>query len=177
MNIKDILAGTAVLVIGGATYTINQADVVANFASSTGLSQQEAEQYVTQISEDDLVSFNEIGTTHIEEGQDLLKVAADIDCFNYEYEWESLSLTCETGKAQLQELGKDSIALGHAYEKIGSESASETDIATTISLLSEVNSDYEFTMVENALDPASIDETKKTNSYNKAVLQAALTGK
>lgn len=175
MSIKEAAVGTVVtIVIGGTAYTINQTDVINNFADDTGLTQQQAEQYVNEVNEDELVPYGELGSDYINDGQEVRNIATQTDCVNYEYEWESTTLSCEKGKAQLDKIGKDSISLGKAYKKLGSDSASRDDISTTIGLIDKLNSDYEFDIVSKLLDQATVDDVKKSNSYNKAVLKAAL---
>lgn len=175
MSIKEVAVGTvATIVIGGTAYTINQADVVNNFADDTGLTQQQAEQYVNEVDESDLVSYSELGSDYIDEGQEVRNIAAQTDCLNYEYEWESATLSCKKGKTQLNKIGKDSILLGRAYKKLDSDSASKNDISRTIKLIDDLNAGYELDIVSRILDSATIDEVKKTNSYNKAVLEATL---
>jgi hypothetical protein len=176
MSIKEIIVGTVVtLVIGGTAYTVNQSDVINNFASDTGLSQQQAEEYVKGVSEDDLVPYDELGTSYITEGEEILTGVSQIDCVNYEYEWESPTLTCDQGKAQLSKLANDEISLGRSYIKLAAEDASRTDISTTVGLIGDVNTDLDLEVVTKVLDSATVDEAKKTNSYNKATLSAALT--
>ncbi len=162
------------LVIGGSVFTFSQADVVKNFAENTGLTQQEAEQYVNEIKEEDLAQFDELGSDFISEGQDMVATANDIDCVNYEYEWESYALNCEEGKSQLKRIGNDAIALGESYKILDTKEATETDISLAISNIDRYNADLELRVVVAMLDPTTIDEIKKTNSYNKALLQAAL---
>jgi hypothetical protein len=175
MAVKEIATGTIItLVIGGSAYTISQTDVIENFADDTGLTQQQAEEYVKNIDEDELVPYADLGSDFVKEGNEILAEVAQIDCDNYEYEWESPTLSCVTGRNQLAELGNDEVALGQAYIKLDSDSASKTDISETVRLIDEVNSDYGFEIVRKILDFASIDEAKKTNSYNKATLEAAL---
>src|SRR3712207_4681994 len=136
MAVREIAAGAIItVVIGGGAYTINQADVVSNFASDTGMSQQEAQKYVSDVKDEDLVSYDKLGTTLISDGNDVLSSTQQIDCVNYEYDWESPTLTCEQGKIQLTELGNSEVALGHAYKKLGSDSASRDDIANTVVLI------------------------------------------
>lgn len=174
MGIRELAAGTAItVVIGGSAYTINREEVVDNFADDTGLTQEQSEEYIQGI-ENDLVSYSELGPSSVSTGQDILNTATQIDCINYEYEWESPGLSCNEGKAQLTELGTDIIALGNAYSKLGSDSASKTDISATVGLIDEVNYDFGFSIVNKMLDASIIDESKKSNSYNKATLQAAL---
>ncbi len=170
------LIGGAILtiIIGGTAYTISQADVVKHFADDTGLTQEQAEQYISGITDDDLVTFNELGADFINDGQEILKYSAGIDCVNYEYEWESNTLSCYQGKSQFKKMGNDEISLGQAYKKLGSDSASKDDISETINLIDKVNSNLELSIVDNVLDRSTIDETKKSNSYNKAILKAAL---
>lgn len=171
---KKIIGTVITLVIGGTAYTFSQADVVKNFSEDTGLTQQEAEQYVSEIKEEDLAPFDEIGSDFISEGQDMVAEADDIDCVNYEYEWESYTLNCEEGKSQLKKLGNSEIALGKAYKVLDTEDATEEDISSVIRNIDRHNADLELSIVTAVLDPPTIDELKKTNSYNKALLQAAL---
>jgi hypothetical protein len=173
--IKELVAGAVVtVVIGGTAYTVNKEDVVENFADDTGLSQQEAEQYVNQVGQDELVPYDEVGNSYTESGQYILSTAREIDCENYEYDWESPTLSCAAGKSQLLELGNDEVALGQAYTRLDSDNATRDDIAATIRLLDDVNNGYDSNIVRNIIEFSFIDESKKTNSYNKATLQAAL---
>lgn len=175
MGIKEIVAGGVVtIVIGGTAYTVNQQDVVNNFANDTGLSEQQATDYVNNVKEEDLVEYDVLGKSYIDGGEGYLATAKDIDCENYEYEWQSSTLSCPVGKQQLAELGNDEISLGESYVRLAAPDASKTDINSTISLLSEVNSNYDLEIVGNILDKAEIDEITNTNSYNKALLEAAL---
>jgi hypothetical protein len=173
--IKELVAGGIVtLVIGGATYTVSQKDVADNFADDTGLSQQEAEQYVSNVKQEDLLDYDEVGDSYITDGNMIISSANEIDCVNYDYEWQSASLTCTQGKAQLMQLGNDEISLGKSYIKLGTDSANEADINVTIGLLTDVNAGYDNTIITYLLYPSDIDEAKKANSYNKALLEAAL---
>ncbi len=171
---KKIIGAVITLVIGGTIYTFSQADVVKNFSKDTGLTQQEAEQYVSKIKDEDLVPFGEIGSDFISEGQDMVEAANDIDCVNYEYEWESYTLNCEGGKSQLKRFGNSEIVLGKAYKVLDTEEATEDDISLVIRNIDRLNNDLSLDVVTWMLDPPTIDEIKKTNSYNKALLQAAL---
>lgn len=175
MGVKEIIAGGVVtLVIGGTAYTVNQQDVVNNFANDTGLSEQQASEYVNNVKEEDLVEYDELGKSYIEGGESYLSTANDIDCDNYDYEWQTPTLTCSKGKQQLVELGNDEISLGESYVRLSAPDASRIDISKTISLLSEVNSNYDLEIVGNLLETADIEEITNTNSYNKALLEAAL---
>ncbi len=171
---KKIIGAVITLVIGGTVYTFSQADVVKNFSKDTGLTQQEAEQYVSGIKDEDLAPFDEIGSDFISEGQELIEAANDIDCVNYVYEWESYTLNCEEAKSQLRRFGNNEIALGKAYRALESEEADEDEISLVIRNIDRLNSDLSLDIVTWMLDPPTIDEIRKTNSYNKALLQAAL---
>lgn len=175
LGIKEIVAGGAItLVIGGTAYTVNEARVVDNFAKDTGLSQQQAEEYVNGLKESDLTTFGQVGSDFISSGKELNKIASELDCVNYEYEWESPTLSCDTGKNQLSELGKDEVSLGESYKKLDSDSATKADMSATVALIDEVNADYSFEIVSKYLDPSKTEETKKSNSYNKSILKAAI---
>ena len=172
---KDIIKGAIItLVIGGSAYTFSTADVVQNFAEDTGLSQEQAEQYISEVDEDDLASFDMIGSQFVSDGQQFLDLASEIDCTDNEYEWESISLSCKKAKEQVGRLARSYIALGNVYIRLVSDSASRDDMSEAISLIDQLNSDLESDIVPVLLDLETIDEEKKTNSYNKAVLKAAL---
>lgn len=177
-SIKNIaIGGIITLVIGGGAYTFSQVDVAKNFANDTGLTQEQAENFINAIPEEELASWKEIGASEINDGQALTEVFHEIDCDNYEYEWESATLSCAEGKRQLEKLAKDSTQLGQAYIKLSSDSASDDDISETIRLLDQQNYDYKFEIVGAILDWSTIDQMKKTNSYNKALLKTALESK
>jgi len=169
-----IIAGIITLVIGGTVYSVSQEDVIDNFSKDTGLSQQESQRYVEAVTEDDLVAFDKLGSDFISEGQESLSIASDIDCVNYYYEWETDTLSCEEGKSQLTKVGNSEIALGKAYTILASESASAEDVSSVIKLIDRLNADYSLEIVSQVIDYSTLDELKKTNSYNKALLQAAL---
>lgn len=178
MASKGGIIGTIITIaIGGTIFSVSKADIVKNFSKDTGMSQQQAEEYVENISEDELVSYDKIGADFVSEGQEILKTSSKIDCVNYKYEWETSTLSCEKGKSQIKTLGDNEILLGNAYTVLASETASTKDISLVISLIDKVNENYNFEIVSFIFDRSEIDETKNTNSYNKAMLQAALDSK
>lgn len=174
-NIKGIVTGTIItLLIGGTAYNINQEDVIQNFADDTGMTQEQAELYIDKIPEEELSSWNQVGSDFINDGQELINFVHEIDCVNYEYEWESTTLSCTEGRNQIDKFAKDSILLGQAYKKLDSESASKDDISKTIILIDQLNSDYQLKIINFVLSMSEINEIEKTNSYNKALLKTVL---
>lgn len=175
MDLKEALVGVvATVVIGGTAYTINQADLVDNFAENAGLTQEQAEEYIDSLDEDDLATFDEIGDSYIVDGNDILGFTAEIDCVNYTYEWESSSLSCTEGVKQLTKAGNDSVALGESYKKLDQEGSDEADMLETISLIDVVNADYDLEIVKALLTEEDILETKRIGSYNKSLLEAVI---
>lgn len=176
MNIiKNIVTGTIVtIIVGGTAYTVSQGDIIKNFAKETGLTQEQAEQYIKEIPEEELVPWSEIGSQAIKEGQEILEMANEIDCVNYEYEWESSTMSCSNVKAQINKFGKAEVLLGQSYAKLDLDSASMNDIRETIRLIDEMNSYLQLEVISFALDQSTIDEIRKTNSYNKALLKTVL---
>jgi len=168
------IAGIITIIIGGTAYKVSQADIVNIFSDETGMSQNEAEQYIENIPEDELVSLDELGSDYIADGQDFLSIASQIDCVNYYYEWETETLSCAEGKSQLITFGESEIALGEAYDVLNSESASTEDISSAIWLIDRVNENYSLEIISEVLDSSEIDDAIKSNLYNKALLQAAL---
>lgn len=169
-----IIGAIITVVIGSVTYNVSQKAIVDNFSRDTGMSKQEAEQYVESITEDDLVAWDELGSDHISAGQDFLDIADDLDCVDYYYEWETDSLSCEEGRFQLKRMGNSEIVLGKGYIALAAESASTEDIVSVIKLIDKYNADLTLEIVKQILDYQTLDEIKKTNSYNKALLQAVL---
>lgn len=169
-----LTGGVLTLVIGGASYSFSQQDVANNMVNDTNLSQEQAEQYVSNVTEEDLVSFDELGSSFVTQGQEALEMAKDIDCTNYEYEWESSILSCAEGKNQLSEYARDNIAVGHAYQAMSLDSSSETDINHAIEMIGELNSDLKLPIIKWIFTSADIEEINNTNSYNKALLETAL---
>lgn len=172
-----IIGGIISLVIGGVVYNMSQADVAKNFSKDTGMSQEEAQQYVEKVNQDELVPFDKLGADIVSGGQDIVSTASKIDCANYSYKWETESLSCEQGKSQLRSIGNSEMALGKAYIKLSSKSASTEDIKSVIILIDKVNANLKYEVVNQMLDKATIDEMRKTNSYNRALLQTALDSK
>lgn len=174
-NIKNIIGGGIItLVIGGTAYTFNQEAVVNNFAEDTGVTQQEAQEYVSGVEEDELSSYEELGNSLIAYSVETLKDANDIDCVNYEYEWESPALTCDEGKNQLNKIGKSEELLGQSYIKLQSDSATKVDMQNTIQYLDELSVNYDSEIYKSYYDEAQIKDLKMTNSFNKSMLKAAL---
>lgn len=177
MSVKETVTGVIVtVVIGGTTFAVSQSDIVNNFAADTGMSQQEAEQYVESVKDEDLVPFLELGESLIKDGQSLLADARTIDCMNYEYEWESATLSCGAGVDQMNKLANGEIALGNSFKTLDQSTATDADIAVAIRLTDVVNSYYDYEMVGKLYDQVTITEAKRTNSYNKSILQAVLDG-
>lgn len=178
MNIKEAIVGTVLtVVIGGTAYTVSQSDIVDNFAKNTGLTQEQAEEYVNSIEDDEFATFDQMGLFYIQDGEDLLETANGIDCTNYEYEWESSTLSCSQGKEQLSKLGNDSVSLGQAYRKLDTDSATKDDISLTINFIDIIQEGYNYQIVRAFLDDITIEESKKTDSYNKALLETILESK
>jgi len=171
---KKVVGTIITLVIGGVVFTFSQADVVKNFSKDTGLSQQEAQQYVNNIKKEDLASFDKIGSDFISFGQNVEKMANGIDCNNYTYKWESNNLSCEEGKSQVYTLGVNEVDLGDAYKVLDTKTATKDDMSLVIRDIDTLNADLGLDVVTSLLDQSFIGELKKENSYNKALIEAAL---
>ncbi len=174
---KKIIGAIITLVIGGTVYTFSQADLVKNFSKDTGLSQQEAQQYVNGIKKEDLQSFDKIGSEFISQGQQIEQLTNKIDCANYTYKWVSDNLSCEEGKNELNTIGNNEIDLGNAYKILDTDKATKNDMSSAIKDIDTLNSDFELGIATALLDQKIIEDTKKTNSYNKALLESALNSK
>jgi hypothetical protein len=173
---KFLIGGVITLVLGGTAYTFTQEDVINNFAEDTGVSQEQAKEYVNNIKESDIVPYQELGAGLVSDGRLTVDTAEEIDCVNYEYDWETTLLSCDDGKSQLRQSGEDDIALGNSYIKLDSDTTTVSDIQETISLIDKVNANYDLPILQALMTSSDIDEIKKTNSYNKSLLKSALEG-
>lgn len=174
-NLKNIITGGIItLVVGGAAFTFTQEAVVDNFAKDTGLTQEQAEQYVNNIPEEELVSFDKLGQSYISASEDTLEYSNSIDCESYEYEWESVTLSCAAGKAQLRKTSNTEKLVGQGFITLSSDSATREDMSSVIGYLDQLNSDYSLAISRAIFEETVLDEFKKTNSYNKSILKAAL---
>lgn len=173
-DINKWIIGTIItVVIGGTTYTFNQEDFVKNFAEDTGVTQEQAQDYVDNIPDSDLSSFKDIGNKLVDAGKSTISESESIDCINYEYDWQSTALTCPEGKMQIKQIGQDYISLGESYIKLDLENSTNTDIKETISLIDKVNNNLNLTIIKSIMTPSEIEDEKKTHSYNKAILKTA----
>lgn len=177
--IRHIIGGVTILVIGGTSYAIKQSNVVSNFSKNTGMSQQQSQQYVNNISKNDLQSFSKIGQGFVSDGNSILTTANKLDCANYTYQWVSASLTCSDGVSQLQAIGTDEISLGNCYESLDSDLGSNgaSTINECITDINTVDSDYGLPVATVLLDSKTADNIRNTDAYNKSVLEAALQSK
>ena len=172
---KNLIKGAVTLMIGGAIFTVSQSDIVKNFVDNTGMNQQQAEKYINNIKQSDLASFSKIGADLVTAGNKINSI--NIDCVNYSYKWETSLLGCEAGKNQLQKIANDEILLGNCYKELDTNlgdsiKAKMNECVTDIDI---TNTDYDLPIVSALLDSKTITESFNTNSYNKSVLQAALS--
>ena len=174
-TIKNIIGGGIItVVIGGSIFTFTQPDVVDNFAEETGLSTEQADQYINNISEDELATFTEIGSELVTESTNTTEIANTVDCDTYEYEWESPTLTCPLAKQQIEEMAQIEKSVGEAFIQLDAEDASTSDIQKTITLLDQLNTSYSQEISFALYGEEDLQEVILTNQYNKAILQATL---
>ena len=173
---KRIIGGVITLIIGVSIFAISESDIAKNFSDNTGMTQEQAEEYINDISEDELDSFSEIGQDFIDEGNLLVDGLGDIDCINYTYEWETSLLSCLDGKDQLQTMGNDVIRLGNCYKLLDTDlgDSAESKMSECISDIDRVNSNYTLPIATAILDTEDITDLVNTNIYNKSLLEAAL---
>jgi len=115
-----------------------------------------------------------LGAGYVLEGQDILDAAAELDCVNYQYGWQTDTLSCDEGYAQLMEFGQSSVELGEVYKVLGSESATTLDIVEAIRLIDKNNLSVDSEIMVMLLGESGVDEYIKSNLYNKAILKTAL---
>lgn len=174
--VKRVIGGVVTLVIGGTTVAVSQTDIAKNFSQNTGVSEQQAQQYVNNIKQSDLASFSDVGNELITDGNSILSQVQQTDCVNYKYQWEAPTLSCSDGKNQLQGIGNDEVALGNCYQALGTDlgSAAKPKMSECITDIDTVDSDYDQPVATALLDSNTITEVKNRNIYNKSLLQAAL---
>ena len=172
---KKIIGGVIAVAIGGTTFAISQSNIVNKLSENTGLTQQEAQQYVDSIPESNLQSFATIGQDLVSDGKSILNTVSSIDCVQNTYQWETPSLDCADGKEQLQNIGNDEIELGNCYQTLDTNLGDtvKSKISECIKDIDRVDSDYALPITD-VLDSETKSDYKNTNAYNKSVLQTAL---
>lgn len=173
---SKLVGGAVVLVLGGTGFAITQTDVVNNFAQETGMTQEEAQKYADDTS-NNAASFEVVGDDLIKSGQDGRKAVAEIDCEKYTYEWESAALSCVEGKSQLKVLAQNDIELGECFKALDEDlgAAAKSKIQECINEIDQNNAGYDENPIASKLyGNETIEETKKSNLYNKSVLRTAL---
>lgn len=175
MSVKKSIVGAVItIVIGGVGYTVTKTDIAKNFAKDTGMSQEQAQQYIDSVKEEDLATFDKIGEEFADGGNKLKQTASQIDCGTYKYDWESDTLPCAKGKSQLDQVADRMVALGKAYIKLADESANKNDIRDTINKIDAVSQAYDYEVFVKGVGQEEVKESKLKLSYNKSLLQAAL---
>ncbi|MCU0678451.1 MAG: hypothetical protein MUF19_02605 [Candidatus Pacebacteria bacterium] len=174
-NIKNIITGGIItLVVGGAAFSFSQQDVINNLSEDTGMTEEQAEQYVNNIAPEDLVSWSEVGNSFLAESKETRTAADGVDCENFDYDWQSTTLTCTQGKEQLLLIAATEEKVGNAYLQLDTENATKEDMQLVINYLDQLNTQYGLEVSRRAFDSAVIEDMKMTNSYNKSLLKAAL---
>jgi hypothetical protein len=174
--VKQIVGGVIVLVIGGTGFAVSKSDIINNFSKNSGMSQQQAQQYVNNIKPSDLESFSTLGQSLVSDGNSILSQASSLDCVNYTYQWVTSTLSCSDGENQLQSVGNDEITLGNCYQALGTNlgNAAKSKTNECIYDIDTVDSDYNFPIVTTLLDNTTITNLENANNYNKSVLESAL---
>lgn len=172
---KAIVGGVVTLIIGGTGFTVSQTDVVSNFANETGMTQQQAQQYVDG-AQQGLKSFSEIGQDLIKDGNSVSTTASGMDCVNYTYEWETADLSCAEGKTELNTVGASETQLGNCYVALGTDlgSTAKSKMTECITDIDDLNAGFDLPITAKLIDASAMTDTKNTNAYNKSTLQAAL---
>lgn len=170
-RIRRFVVGILIIVIGGTACTVGQKEIVNNFSEETGMTEQESQEYIENISEDELISFYELSEEHISTGQEVFKIVTELDCDNYIYEWETETLSCIKGMSQLIIFGGRNLDLGEIYKVLGTGQTFTKNYEEAIALIDLVNESLSSEILVALLGEKSIEEMILSNLYNKAILQ------
>jgi hypothetical protein len=170
-RIRRFIVGLLILVIGGTACSVGQKEIINNFSEETGMTKQESQQYIENIPEDELISFYELSEDHITAGQEVFKIVTELDCDNYQYEWETETLSCIKGLSQLTTFGVRNLDLGEIYKVLGTGYAFTKTYEEAIALIDLLNESLSSEILVAILGEKSIEEMITTNLYNKAILQ------
>ena len=170
---KSLIKGAIVLVIGGVAYSFSQADVARNMSKDTGMTEKQATQFIESIPENELASWTEVGEDYVLFGKELKQIANESNCNEWQFDWESPTLSCEKGLSQIATWGENQIALGNSYIKLDSSNDTDKDMIQTINLIGQFNANLALEIIVNVVDELTLSDWYITNSYNKALLQSA----
>lgn len=173
-RIRTLGAGILVFVIFGTACDVSQKDVIKNFSQETGMTQEESQQFIEDISEDGLISYYELSTNHNTVGQEAFKIVLELDCNNYIYEWETETLSCGSGMAQLIIFGGLNLDLAKVYKLMGAGYAFTKDYEEAIELIDKLNESLKTEFIVLLFSENNIEEMIKSNQYNKVIIQTEL---
>ena len=159
------------IVLFGTACDSSQKAVVKNFSEETGMTQQESQQYIENISEDELISYYELSKSHTATGEEIFNIVLELDCDNYIYEWETLTLSCLKGMSELVTFGNINTNLGEIFKVMGDGYSFTKDYKEAITLIDKLNESLKSEIMVALLDENIIEEMIKTNLYNKSIIQ------
>lgn len=175
--IKRVVGITiAILIVGGFTYTATQTDIFYTTASDSKSSEEIVQDTIKVKDTRELDIYNELGSSYIEDGEEVIAIANDMDCEKYTYEWESPTLKCDQGISQLTTFGNTEISVGEIFQKIALETATRAEIATAIAQIDKLNESYSDEIISYLLEESEITTNKQANANNKTALQSVLNG-
>ena len=153
---------------------VSQKEVIKNFSEETGMTQEESQLFIEDIPEDELVSFYELSTNYNAMGEKVFKIATELDCNKYIYEWETKTLSCIEGKAQLIIFGGLNFELAKVYKLIGAGFALTKDYEEAFELIDKLNESLRTEAIVVLFGENNIEVMIKSNQYNKVILQIEL---
>lgn len=139
------------------------------------MTQQEAEEYVKNVKEEDLMTAKDLGEDYIRESKETQKMNDTIDCATDQTNFvEDFGADCATVKVELTNMQQSEEKIGKAYIKLADDDASRTEIQNTINVLDEYSTLLKKPIFSKIFEKELIDELIKTTAYNKSLLVTAL---
>jgi hypothetical protein len=179
-NAKNlVIGGIITLIIGGLTYSFSRQDLIDNFTADTGLSQQQAEEFISSKLDEEGSSWEELGHEFSLASQSLQKIHNSIDCENLSSEEfliikEGVSLSCDEALEQIAQIANSAESVSVAYLKLSEDNVSRDDVRETVFYLDQFITDLDSPVLVPFISSSTIEDYKLSSSLNKSLLKTAL---
>lgn len=162
------------MIISLGIYTVSLANTGNPSSSDSSDTKQITEAFLAELSAADRETYADLGAGYIEDGETVLGIAEGMDCKKYAYEWESSTLTCQQGVAQLAKFGETEVSIGKVFQKIASQETNRTELLAAVDLIDRQIASYDDEIIRHLLEAAEIQDNIRANTANKETLESLL---
>jgi hypothetical protein len=179
-TIKNIaIGGMVTLTLGGVAYSFSHEDFVNNFAEESGLSQEQAEVYISDSEGRDGVSFGELADDLTRAAAPLQEALSKLDCESFsaadiKIVQETYGTSCEVLKMQGEQFTEATVRLSQSYRTLDGEVFTIENMVHAINSIDNYVETLDSQFIMLSMGTTSIAKMKLTGAYNKSVIKTAV---